>query len=98
MTTPLDYDPAIVREYAEALYQRADSVALAYALYGFLIGSGASFLVLYLIWGQGWVIAVVLGMVGAWLGKNQGDMQASELRLQAQRALLALKIEENTRS
>lgn len=98
MTNSPDYGPAIVREYAGELYNRADSIPSFYALYGFLIGGGASFLVLYLVWGQGWLIAVALGAIGAWLGKSQGDMQAFELRLHAQRALLMAKIEENTRS
>ncbi len=86
------YDEKIIQEFADGLYQQADSVAGMYALVGAVIGGGPGFFVHGII---GLLAGVVLlGGLGYVLGRDRGFA----LKLQAQTALCQAQIERNTRS
>lgn len=98
MTTPPEYDAEVIREFADELYNRAAGIVFMYSLYGFVIGGAAGFLAIYAAGGSALIVGLILGAVGAGIGKRIGDKKAFELRLKAQRALVQVKIEENTRA
>lgn len=86
------YDPKIIQEAADRLYDQARSVIVSSVLVGALIGAGGGYAVIHEFVAAA-LGAVGLGLVGFLIGRGQ----AFSLRLQAQTALCQVRIEENTR-
>jgi len=96
-----EYDPSILRKYAERLYRRAELAAVWFPIVGFLIG--LSVLVVWVnffaarapapppAW-PGWLL-----LIGPGIGFLYGRERAFKLRLEAQRTLCQVQIEQNTR-
>lgn len=88
-----DYDPKIIFDFADRLYQKANRIIALYAL----IGAALGFLGGHLISDKGnipsFISLVIFGAIGYSLGKEK----AFQLKLQAQTALCNARIEENTR-
>lgn len=99
----VQYDPTVIGAAAARLYERADGLP---ALYG-LLGGLSMFVVLGLAAvSQGapsnrlfnfLVGGIVGGVLGALLGWFRGRERAFFLRLEAQRMLVLVQIEANTR-
>ncbi|MDE3111778.1 MAG: hypothetical protein KGK34_02445 [Chloroflexota bacterium] len=94
----VEYDPSIIRRYAQGLYDRADSIVLLYAVLGGLAGAAVGYAIAVAV-----RFDVALGAVGgiivlALIGYAYGESRAFWLRLQAQTALCQVQIEQNTRT
>ncbi len=95
----VEYDPDVIHEHAQRLYDRALSIMVTYAVGYGLVGAiaGAVFGVVADN-GLGPVTGVMgaglLGLLGAAIGRARGF----ELRLQAQTALCQVQIELNGRA
>ena len=93
------YNPEIIRTFADRLYARAALSAVVSTLLGVLIGMVAAPFILQslptalAIRCPEWAVMVVLGLVGFGQGLERGFL----LKLQAQVALCQLQIEKNTR-
>lgn len=87
----VEYDPRVIRDFADALYRQAQSIVVGYTLLGGLIAGAVAWL--RFEQAGGWVGF----LLGAGLGWVFGQPRAQQLRLQAQTALLQVRIEENTR-
>lgn len=89
------YDPTVVQEFANRLYREARSVQVVWPLLGFLAG----FILVGSMASRTDATAVLLvGGVGAILGYAASRSRAFVLRLEAQKALCQVRIEENTRA
>lgn len=86
------YDPSVIREYAEHLYQRAALITRAFASMGFLVGLTFNSFIDFGTIVDLLVLILITGF-GYFIGSNRG----AELKLQAQIALCQVQIEENTR-
>ncbi len=86
------YDPKIIREFANTLYERANTIILVHTIISALVGAAMGGA---LKGGGGAIIGLILG--GA-LGCYLGVQKAFALKLQAQTALCQVQIEENTRT
>lgn len=103
----IEYEPTVIREFADKLYARAATIVLAHSVAGGLsgvaVGAWAGAWTAYLDRRAGGALliiasfAVVGGVLVALLGYLVGSARAFALRLQAQQALCQLQIEENTR-
>jgi hypothetical protein len=87
-----EYDPNIIRQFADEMYRRADSILGMYVVIGALIGLIA-----------GWMLGGILGaMIGGgiagWIGYTMGTQKAFALKLEAQVALCQVAIAENTQT
>ena len=93
------YDPEILRAFANRLYARAALTTVTSTILGVLIGVAAAPFLLQSLPGSvalrcpEWVFAVLLGVIGLGQGLERGFL----LKLQAQTALCQLEIEKNTR-
>lgn len=91
-----EYDAGIIKEFANRLYRQARWVSLRYALAGGIIGwaivaaATAAKAVSVPLGGWGFVAGAILGL-------SLGMSKAFQFRLEAQRALVLVQIEENTR-
>ena len=110
--TEVEYDSVVIRAYAATLYKRAESMVTWATLGGIVWGVLLSGVVAavgsakpeYLPGvpdtrnGQGILImmAVLSGGIGAWR-RSVAQSKAWMLRLEAQKALCQVRIEENTR-
>ncbi len=94
----VDYDPQIVRKFADRMYRQAQSALVSAIVLGAFIGGGFGFglgiATEHQTWGiiGGLIGAVVLGALGYVVGQER----AFQLKLQAQSALCQLRLEENT--
>jgi len=95
------FDPSIIHNVAKNLYKQASSVTRAYSLFGALLGGAIAFAGLsgvpqpvqpsaYIL--PAFIFAM-FGIIGFYIGKNR----AFALKLKAQKILLDLQIEKNTR-
>lgn len=84
------YDASIIREFAQSLYNQAESTVLIYTIGGIVIGVGLGYLISTVALLIG---AVIIGGIGYMIGQAR----AFQLKLQAQVALCQVQIEENTR-
>lgn len=99
MAAPVQYDPNVIQGFAEALYQRASSLVVSYALLGAVGGAAIGFIGgMQVEGGMAVMAALVGGAVGAFIGYSLAAPRAFMLRLQAQQALCQMQIEANTRS
>lgn len=99
----VQYDPTIIGVAAARLYARASSLALSYGVLGGLVGfvlggvfgaamsSGSDRSMGFLV--VGGIIAIIGAIVGVLFGRER----AFFLRLEAQRMLVLVQIEMNTR-
>jgi hypothetical protein len=91
------FDPRVIEQFAEALYRRAGTTVLFYALLVGVLGGGLGLYVGQTTGlGPGSGAAAML-VLGALLGAALGREKAFALRLQAQTALCQVQIERNTR-
>ncbi len=86
----VEYDPAVIREFAEGLYKRAETIVIVNAVTFGLLGAAIGGIA------QGAGLAVLGLAAGAGLGYFFGLQKTFLLKLQAQSALCQVKIEENT--
>lgn len=99
------YDSKILYEFADRLYDEANSIIWSYTTIGAIIGIVLGVITGFLVknvpdentGGVGFIVAifasVILGVIGFYMGKEK----AFSLKLKAQRILCMVKIEENTR-
>ena len=92
----VQYDPKIIAQHAEALYQRASRIVFTSGFWGFLMGAAALGAATAASSNTG-AFALVGGLVGAVLGVSVGRGRAFVYQLQAQQALCQVEIEANTR-
>jgi hypothetical protein len=96
---PTLYDPEILQQFADDLYNRAKwiviTTALTYAVVGFIAGAGVSSMLkasdLSLVY-----TLVATAIAGA-SGARAGQVKAFTLKLEAQTALCQRQVELNTR-
>jgi hypothetical protein len=88
------YTPEVIEEFAEQLYKQAGWIAMRSAAAGILIGLGLGYLGSR--FGPGPLTYSFVPLCG-WIGWGAGLRRGFRLRLEAQRALVQVKIEENTR-
>ncbi|WP_426751721.1 hypothetical protein [Myxococcus sp. Y35] len=92
----VQYDPNIIRGYAEALYRRASRIVFMTGFIGFILGIlGGS--VITAPMKNGAPFTLICALVGAFIGVTIGRGRAFALQLQAQSALCQVAIEANTR-
>ena len=96
----IQYDPAVINQFAESLYLKADRVIRNYAIGGCLVG----FIIGLVINGKaalggvsGVFVALIPTAMFGYFGYTAGQSAAFKYKLQAQTALCNIKIEENTR-
>lgn len=93
------YDPNIINQYADDLYNRATVIVVVHTIAGVLVGGLAG----YLTGGASgnaasqWLFCVIGAMIIGGLGYAIGQGKAFELKLQAQVALCQVQIEHNTK-
>ena len=90
------YDPKVIYEFAERLYNKANTIIASYVLTGALLGGIVSYIITRVAnGGVGlFIVFIALGAIGGYfIGKEKVFM----LKLQAQTALCQVRIEENTR-
>ncbi|HEX8394162.1 MAG TPA: hypothetical protein VF665_17595 [Longimicrobium sp.] len=98
------YQPAILQQHADMLYERADGLAFSLALKSAfstglifaLAGVGFGYLVEISPWGCSITGALAGGFMGFALGREMGEQQVFRLRLEAQELLCRLMTEKNT--
>ncbi len=98
----IEYDPKVIRQFADMRYKQANRVILFMKSIGALVGG---FLGAYFgstIQAENPVIvmvglAIVAAPPGGFIGNIFGSMHALSLRLDVQRSLCQVQIEENTR-
>lgn len=91
------YDPSVIADFAQRLYDRAETAVGLYTIGGAVIGlalGGA----LGIVWGINTIGAALIGTaVLGYLGYMAGSGRAFRLKLEAQTALCQVEIERNTR-
>jgi hypothetical protein len=90
------YDPDIIQQYAESLYQKAERVILGPTIALGLMGLGVGLLLRAVGAGSGLLVLFLAGG-GGFAGWQLGQAQAFQLRLQAQQAHGQPPTEINTR-
>jgi|GEM_PF-898358 len=97
------YDPNVLQKYADQLYSQARWVVASLTALGFFVGFAASCILAWALLSRSpgapppgaWIL--LLPLVGLALGLAYGRGKAFQLRLEAQRTLCQLQIEQNTR-
>jgi hypothetical protein len=100
-TSNTKYNPRIIEEAAQGLYQRAATIVVLSAV-RYLVGFGifgfvAGFAIARFEVSGAVVGAFVCAAIGAFVGAAAGETHAFQYRLQAQQVLCQLQIEINTR-
>lgn len=94
------YDSKVIYRFADELYARADAIVgqavIVSALLGIVLVTAAHLLVPKQMMLS--VLALVGSIVLGWSMYRSAERQAFKLRLEAQRVLCEVRIEENTRS
>ena len=99
----VQYDPAVIKEFAERMYRRANRLAIGYAIRGFILVASLGWFVFTLV-NRGrlnstdFILFGIAGALGAVVGWPIGRERGFKLRLEAQLALCQLAIEGNTRA
>ena len=96
----VEYDPAVLQDFAERLYKQARSIAVTSAIRAFILGGIVGAIVLQFVHqATSSIVAFIgFGTVAGILSFSSGWEKSFQLRLEAQRALCALQTEVNTRS
>ena len=89
------YDAAIIQQFADKLYKRANSIIANLTVIGILFGFGIGY-ALDRANDLGSIALIVGAVLGAVLGYAIGQERAFALKLQAQVALCQVQIELNT--
>jgi hypothetical protein len=97
------YDPNVLQKYADKLYNDANRLVFLSATIGFLLSLPAFGVLAAVVYmrspraevGAGWLL--FLALAGLALGWAWGRGKAFQLRLEAQRTLCQVQIEQNTR-
>jgi len=94
----VQYDPAIINQFAESLYLKAEKVVRNYTVRGCFLGLGLGLGLAAVVpeWGTLIAFLAPIGMFG-YFGYSAGQSAAFKYKLEAQTALCHAKIEENTR-
>lgn len=94
----VQYDAEVIRLYAAALYSRATTITIAYALAGAVVGGIVGIILgsLGLMGADPPTLGLALALVGAVFGYFSGAGRAFRLRLEAQLTLCQAQIEANT--
>lgn len=91
------YDPSVIQQLADNLYQRADNVVALYSVVGFLAVGPAAFVATSdYIFAPG--VALAVGLGGVIVGRLLAYPRALAMRAQAQALLCQAQIERNTRA
>jgi hypothetical protein len=100
-----EYDPSVLKKLADRLYNRAAWVSALHILFGFLLGliPGGIVRLLYghvslQTLGQLVFFCAIAPVAGAVIGYVSGSQKAFLMRVEAQRLLVLLEIERNTRA
>lgn len=95
----IQYDRAVIQQFADRLYAQARRIVVIFTLVGLLVGLAAGAALATSAATPGILVPVLLVVIlGAILGYSTGQARAFALRLQAQIALCQVQIEENTRA
>lgn len=86
------YDPSVIQEFADRLYQKANGIIRNYTIAGVILLGFAGLSTSDPIFGA--VGAVVGGVIGCAIGKEK----AFSYKLQAQTALCQVQVEINSRA
>jgi len=101
------YDPVVIQTFANAMYAKAQKIIISETIkYGFFIGFGvmvASLLVFTKIdievgAGNTGLMFLIGSCIGGYIGWQNGQLKAFHLKLEAQRALCFVQMEQNTKS
>jgi hypothetical protein len=102
--TNTQYDPSILQEFADRLYNKAGSIilwtAVRYGLYGFLFSGVLSIVLTETVKRSDFpfgILVVILTVVAVLHGISVGREKAFALKLQAQTILCQRQIELNSR-
>lgn len=91
----VDYDPNVIQQHANKLYEKAHSIIFIYSIFFLLIGLGLGFFLDSTFSIS--IFRLVAPIVGCFLGYVIGSSMAFNLKLKAQLALCQVEIEKNTR-
>lgn len=91
------YQPEVMRNYADQLLSRASSMRGVTWLTGFFLGASIGYLICETLNVRPWEASLALALLCSTVADWQGRAQATSFRVEAQRALCMLQIEENTR-
>jgi hypothetical protein len=98
------YDENLLKNFADKLYKQADHAvfmtALLYGIAALLAGFVGSFILVAISHPQAFPVGSVsisLAVVGACLGAREGYEKSFQLRLDAQKILVQVQIEQNSR-
>lgn len=91
------YDPDVIQDYADDLYDRARNLTFAWGAGAGLLGGGPVALWVTTLKGAGLFETLLPFVLTAVIGAFYGYQRTFALRLQAQLALCALQTEINTR-
>ena len=91
-----EYDPEVIRKFADRLYSRAATIEVMYTILGALVGGGIGFAANYSLRSSQPLIYLLGLLLFGVLGYAAGSARAFLLRLQAQTALCQVQIEQNT--
>lgn len=88
----ISYDPAVIRTFAQTLYDRAATIMFVYTAIGVVIGGTTG---KFAFGNTGmFILAGLAGGIGYFIGSQRAFL----LKLQAQTALCQVQIEQNTQS
>lgn len=98
----VQYDPAVINQFAESLYLKAEKVVRNYTLRGCLVGFVIGLLLVLngkdsLGGISGMLVVLAPTALFGYFGYTAGQSAAFKYKLEAQTALCNIKIEENTR-
>ena len=91
----VQYDRAVIQEFAEKLYKKANSIIASYTIVGLLLGGVGGYFLGDSI-GGGMTTTAIVAVVVALIGFAIGWEKAFLLKVQAQTAMCQMKIEQNT--
>lgn len=95
----IEFDPYVMHDFADRLYSRVNTIVVLYGLLGVLIGGviGGAVIAVMPRGSDSELIPLIGIVVGLVLGVVVGRDKAFNLRLEAQRTLCQLRVEQNTR-
>lgn len=92
----VEYDPKIIRDYAEGMYKQAQSIVTCYFFIGIFLAVIVFSHISDLLKGEFDFLIIAIGVfVGGVIGLFAGKNRAFEMKLNAQQALCQVAIQEN---
>lgn len=92
-----EYDPAIIQQFADNLYKKAQKIITEFTISGMLISAVLGMFLYFSPLKNSIIIWVVAIPLPSFVGYTIGSQLAFSLKLKAQIALCMMQIEENTR-